>query len=181
MNFTKTKTPNNITTAFTLLTVVIAMVILAYASVPLYNYFCKVTGFGGTPKVQSEESLYITEENISVRLDSNVGTSLNWDFYPEQRTHEIKIGENKVINYVIKNNSNEAITGTAVYNVSPTEAGKYFNKIECFCFQDTKLEPFEEKKMPVSFYVDPKITADKYISDLSEITLSYTFYENSGR
>ena len=181
MNIIKVKSNNNITTAFTLLSIVIAMLILAYASVPLYNYFCKVTGFGGTPKVQSEGSMYITEENINVRLDSNVGTSLNWDFYPEVRTHKIKIGENKVINYVIKNNSNESITGTAVYNVSPTEAGKYFNKIECFCFQDTKLEPFEKKKMPVSFYVDPEITADKYISDLSEITLSYTFYENSDR
>ena len=101
------------------------------------------------------------------------------EFYPEQRIHQLKIGENKLINYVIENNTDQTLSGTAVYNVSPTEAGKYFNKIECFCFQETELMANETKIMPVSFFIDPEIENDKYISDLSEVTLSYTFYENS--
>ena len=177
MNLYKSK--NNSVTAISLVGIVIAMIVLAYASVPLYDYFCKVTGFGGTPNVYSTKSIYSIDQTISVRLDSNVGSTLDWQFYPEQRIHEIKIGENKLINYVIENNANQPLSGTAVYNVSPTEAGKYFNKIECFCFQETELMANERKIMPVSFYIDPEIENDKYLSDLSEVTLSYTFYENS--
>lgn len=163
------------------LIIVILMAILTYASVPLYNLFCRVTGFGGTPQISSVNDSVTLGDMISVRLDANTGLGLNWSFYPEEIIHDVQIGEDNLVNYVVENNSEHIVTGTSVFNVTPTQAGKYFNKIECFCFQDTKLEPFEEKKMPVSFYVDPEITADKYISDLSEITLSYTFYENSGR
>ena len=177
MNLYKSK--NNSVTAISLVGIVVAMIVLAYASVPLYDYFCKVTGFGGTPNVYSTKSIYSIAQTISVRLDSNVGSTLDWQFYPEQRIHEIKIGENKLINYVIENNANQPLSGTAVYNVSPTEAGKYFNKIECFCFQSTELQPNELKVMPVSFFIDPEIKNDAFISNLSEITLSYTFYENS--
>ena len=176
MNFIR---PNNSITAIGLIGIVITMIALAYASVPLYNYFCKVTGFGGTPNVYSSESIYSIDKTINVRLDSNVGSTLDWEFYPEQRVHKLKIGENKLINYVIENNTDQNLSGTAVYNVSPTEAGKYFNKIECFCFQETELMANETKIMPVSFFIDPEIANDKYISDLSEVTLSYTFYENS--
>ena len=170
---------NNSITAIGLIGIVITMIALAYASVPLYNYFCKVTGFGGTPNVYASESIYSIDKTINVRLDSNVGSTLDWEIYPEQRIHQLKIGENKLINYVIENNTNQTLSGTAVYNVSPTEAGKYFNKIECFCFQETELMANETKIMPVSFFIDPEIENDKYISDLSEVTLSYTFYENS--
>ena len=152
---------------------------LSFAAVPLYDLFCRVTGFGGTPNVYSSESIYSIDKTINVRLDSNVGSTLDWEFYPEQRIHQLKIGENKLINYVIENNTDQTLSGTAVYNVSPTEAGKYFNKIECFCFQETELMANETKIMPVSFFIDPEIENDKYISDLSEVTLSYTFYENS--
>ncbi len=176
MNFIRS---NNSITAIGLIGIVITMIALAYASVPLYNYFCKVTGFGGTPNVYSSESIYSIDKTINVRLDSNVGSTLDWKFYPEQRIHQLKIGENKLINYVIENNTDQTLSGTAVYNVSPTEAGKYFNKIECFCFQETELMANETKIMPVSFFIDPEIENDKYISDLSEVTLSYTFYENS--
>ena len=176
MNFIKS---NNSITAIGLIGIVITMIALAYASVPLYNYFCNVTGFGGTPNVYSSESIYSIDKTINVRLDSNVGSTLDWEFYPEQRIHQLKIGENKLINYVIENNTDQTLSGTAVYNVSPTEAGKYFNKIECFCFQETELMANETKIMPVSFFIDPEIENDKYISDLSEVTLSYTFYENS--
>ena len=179
MNFFNLKYSSNTSLAVGLLGIVISMVILAYASVPLYNYFCKVTGFGGTPKIYSQESVYITDSLIDVRLDSNVGSTLNWDFFPEQRIHQIQIGENKLINYVIINNTDQALNGTAVYNVSPAEAAKYFNKIECFCFQNTELKANEKKIMPVSFYIDPEIKNDQYVADLSEVTLSYTFYENS--
>ena len=178
MNNTKFDNSNTIT-ALWLIGIVLAMIALAYASVPLYNYFCKVTGFGGTPSIYSAESIYSIDKTIDVRLDSNLGSTLDWQFYPEQRVHKIKIGENKLINYVIENNTNQTLSGTAVYNVSPTEAGKYFNKIECFCFQETILKANETKIMPVSFFIDPEIENDKYIADLSEVTLSYTFYENS--
>lgn len=174
MNLYKSK--NNSVTAISLVGIVIAMIVLAYASVPLYDYFCKVTGFGGTPNVYSTKSIYSIDQTISVRLDSNVGSTLDWQFYPEQRIHEIKIGENKLINYVIENNANQPLSGTAVYNVSPTEAGKYFNKIECFCFEEQAFKPGEEVEMPVSFFIDSDILSNKYMKSIDELTLSYTMF-----
>lgn len=166
--------------AIKLFGIVIVMVGLAYASVPLYDLFCRVTGFGGTPQISENENLYITDQNISVRLDAN-SNGLNWDFYPEQNVHIIKIGENRVINYFAKNLSDKDITGTALFNVTPEQAGQYFTKIECFCFHDLKLSPSEEIKLPVSFYIDPEITNDEFLKDLSEVTLSYTFFRNDDK
>ena len=161
-----------------LVTIVFLMLGLAYASVPLYDLFCRVTGFGGTPLVSLEKSEYSINQNINIRLDANV-TNLNWDFLPEKNVYKIKIGENKVINYLAQNLSNEKQVGTALFNVTPEQAGQYFTKIECFCFHDLMLEPGEEIKLPVSFYIDPEIIDDQFLKDLSEVTLSYTFYKNA--
>ncbi len=161
------------------LIIVILMAILTYASVPLYNLFCRVTGFGGTPQISSVNDSVTLGDMISVRLDANTGLGLDWSFYPEEIVHDVLIGEDNLVNYVVENNSEHIVTGTSVFNVTPTQAGKYFNKIECFCFQSTELQPNELKVMPVSFFIDPEIKNDAFISNLSEITLSYTFYENS--
>ena len=161
------------------LIIVVLMGILTYASVPLYNLFCRVTGFGGTPQISSINDSVILGDIISVRLDANTGTGLDWSFYPEENVHNVLIGEDNLVNYVVENNSSYIVTGTSVFNVTPNQAGKYFNKIECFCFQSTELQPNEVKVMPVSFFIDPEIKNDLFISNLSEITLSYTFYENS--
>ena len=166
--------------AIKLFGIVIVMVGLAYASVPLYDLFCRVTGFGGTPQTSENENLFITDQDISVRLDANTN-GLNWDFYPEMNIHEIKIGENRIINYFAKNLSKKNITGTALFNVTPEQAGQYFTKIECFCFHDLMLSPNEEIKLPVSFYIDPEITNDEFLKDLSEVTLSYTFFRNDDK
>ena len=161
-----------------LVTVVFLMLGLAYASVPLYDLFCRITGFGGTPAVSLEKSEYTINQNINIRLDANV-TNLNWDFSPEKNVYKIKIGENKVINYLAQNLSNETQVGTALFNVTPEQAGQYFTKIECFCFHDLMLEPGEEIKLPVSFYIDPEIIDDQFLKNLSEVTLSYTFFKNA--
>ena len=175
-NSSGTKYSNN-RIVIMLVTVVFLMLGLAYASVPLYDLFCRVTGFGGTPSVSLEKSEYSINQNINIRLDANV-TNLNWDFSPEKNVYKIKIGENKVINYLAQNLSNEKQVGTALFNVTPEQAGQYFTKIECFCFHDLMLEPGEEIKLPVSFYIDPEIIDDQFLKDLSEVTLSYTFYKN---
>ena len=161
------------------LILVVLMVILSYASVPLYNLFCRVTGFGGTPQISSMNNSVLLDDIINVRLDANTGSGLNWSFYPEKNIHKVNIGEDNLVNYFVENNSDHIVTGTSVFNVTPSQAGKYFNKIECFCFQSTELKPNEIKTMPVSFFIDPEIKNDTFISNLSEITLSYTFYENS--
>ena len=161
------------------LMLVMLMALLTYASVPLYNLFCRVTGFGGTPQISSINDSVLLDDMISIRLDANTGSSLNWSFYPEKNIHEVNIGEDNLVNYFVENNSDFIVAGTSVFNVTPSQAGKYFNKIECFCFQSTELKPNEIKTMPVSFFIDPEIKNDTFISNLSEITLSYTFYENS--
>jgi len=165
--------------AMSLLTLVLAMLLLAYASVPLYNLFCRVTGFGGTPIITQIESEYVLSKTIEVRFDANVSSDLNWDFYPEKKTYDLKIGADYTANYIAKNNSDTSISGTASFNVSPDDAGKYFSKLECFCFHEQSLQPGERRVMPINFYIDPEIVNDKFIGDLSEITLSYTFYETS--
>jgi|TARA_B110000093_G_scaffold172325_1_gene203220 cytochrome c oxidase assembly protein subunit 11 len=165
--------------ALGLLTIVFAMLLLAYASVPLYDLFCKVTGFGGTPNITQIESEYVLDKTIEVRFDANVSSDLNWDFYPEEKTYALKIGADYTANYIAKNNSHVPISGTASFNVSPNDAGKYFSKMECFCFNEQSLQPGEQRVMPINFYIDPEIVNDKFIGDLSEITLSYTFYETS--
>jgi cytochrome c oxidase assembly protein subunit 11 len=154
----------------------LAMVALAFASVPLYRLFCQVTGFDGTTQRAATAPGPIAGKEVSVRFDANVASSLPWKFVPE-RPHEIvTIGEREMAFYTAKNLSARAVTGTATFNVTPVQAGKYFSKIQCFCFTEQRLEPGQDVRMPVVFFVDPKILQDPDARQISEITLSYTFY-----
>ena len=158
------------------LILVMLMALLTYASVPLYDLFCRVTGFGGTPQISSINDSALLDDMISIRLDANTGSGLNWSFYPEKNIHEVNIGEDNLVNYFVENNSDFIVAGTSVFNVTPSQAGKYFNKIECFCFEEQLFNPGDELDMPVTFFIDPAIKDDKFIKDLREITLSYTMF-----
>jgi cytochrome c oxidase assembly protein subunit 11 len=158
--------------------VVAAMVALAFASVPLYRIFCQMTGFDGTTQRAEGRDAPgpVAGESVSVRFDANTALTLPWKFQPERSTETVTIGEREMAVYRAKNLSARPITGRATFNVSPVQAGKYFTKIQCFCFTEQTLKPGEEVRMPVIFYVDPKFAKDPDTADISEITLSYTFY-----
>lgn len=159
-----------------LLIVVAVMGALAWAAVPFYNWFCKVTGYGGTTNVSATSSDIVLDETVRIRFDSNVDDDLGWTFRPLQREMKIRIGENAIAFYEAVNNTDQAITGTASYNVAPDTAGYFFNKVECFCFTEQTLEPGERVEMPVSFFVDPEIVDDRDANRIRDITLSYTFH-----
>lgn len=159
----------------------LAMLGLGYAAVPLYNLFCRVTGFAGTTQVASETeaakaALAATGKTISIRFDASTANNMPWDFAPVQSTHTIKIGQRDLASYTARNTSSLPVTGNATFNVEPAQAGKYFNKIQCFCFTEQTLEPGQEVNMPVLYYVDPAILDDEVIGDIEQITLSYTFH-----
>ena len=162
--------------AFYLLAFAIGMLAMSYAAVPLYKIFCKVTGYGGTPQISVANDSYIIEDKIDIRFDSTIGKNSIISFEPEVKKIEVQIGENSLAFFKAKNNSDKPITTMSVFNVSPLQAGQYFNKIECFCFEEQVLSANEEVSMPVSFFVDASIKDDKFIKDLQEITLSYTMY-----
>jgi cytochrome c oxidase assembly protein subunit 11 len=155
---------------------VVAMVGLAYASVPLYRLFCQVTGFGGTTQIASAADAVATDKNISVRFDANTSADLGWSFHPKQNTMTVKIGEPNMAYYTATNLSSKTVTGTAVFNVTPPEVGIFFNKIECFCFTEQTLKPGETAEFPVQFFVDAAMLADADTKSIREITLSYSFY-----
>ena len=154
---------------------VAAMVGLAFASVPLYRIFCEATGFDGTTG-RALKAPGAVAGSIRVRFDANVDPKLAWRFEPEQETVTVQPGARTQIFYDATNLTARSITAQAVYNVSPTQVGKYFNKIQCFCFSEQTLKPGEHVRMPVIFFVDPKLRTDPDTSDIDEITLSYTFY-----
>lgn len=156
--------------------IVVGMVGLSFAAVPLYRLYCQVTGYAGTTQRAEAASDIVLDRTLTVRFDSNVASELPWVFEPAQRRLELKVGENVLAFYKATNTSDHAVTGTAVFNVTPESAGLYFNKIECFCFTEQRLEPGQSVDMPVSFYVDPAFVNDVDTKDLSELTLSYTFY-----
>jgi cytochrome c oxidase assembly protein subunit 11 len=150
---------------------------LAFASVPLYRLFCQVTGFDGTTmRATSDAPGAVAGKKIAIRFDSNTAPALPWRFKPAQAVETVSLGERDMAFYTAKNLSARSVTGTATFNVTPVWAGKYFNKIDCFCFTEQTLQPGEEVRMPVVFYVDPKIADDPDAGRISEITLSYTFY-----
>ena len=157
---------------------VFLMIGISYASVPLYDLFCRVTGYGGTTQKSSlapgSKGNY---KNIQVRFDANVNNSLNWEFLAPKDEILVQPGVEKIIYYTAKNLSDKTIVGTATYNVSPPKAGSIFMKIDCFCFVEQTLLPGEKVKMPVVFYIDPMIDSDESLKNLSEITLSYTFFK----
>ena len=162
--------------ALGLAVVVPAMIGASYAAVPLYDLFCKVTGFGGTTNVAEAASETVLDEKVRVRFDSNVDSNMGWTFRPMQREMELRIGENAIAFYEAINNTDQPVTGTASYNVAPDAAGYFFNKIECFCFTEQTLQPGERVEMPVSFYVDPEMVTDRDAGRIRDITLSYTFH-----
>nr|WP_153451690.1 cytochrome c oxidase assembly protein [Sinorhizobium fredii] len=152
------------------------MVGMAYAAVPLYDMFCRVTGYNGTTQRVEQASDVILDEKIKVTFDANVGPGLAWDFKPVQRDIDVRIGETVQVMYRAKNLSSKPATGQATFNVTPMAAGAYFNKVQCFCFTETTLKPGEEMEMPVVFFVDPEIVKPVETKDIKTLTLSYTFY-----
>jgi cytochrome c oxidase assembly protein subunit 11 len=155
---------------------VAGMVGLSYASVPFYDWFCRVTGFGGRPQIATSAPQGALGRTISVRFDANVGSGLPWRFAPEQNSIDVKLGEVVTVNFVATNLAARETLGQAAYNVAPATTGSYFQKINCFCFTEQRLGPGEKREMPVVFYIDPSLAKDGELDDLNTITLSYSFY-----
>ena len=157
--------------------VVVFMVGASYAAVPFYDWFCRATGFNGTTQVATSAPLDAPlARKIAVRFDANVGPGLPWKFEPEQNEIEVRIGEVVTVFYTVTNQAARATTGVAAYNVAPLTVGAYFQKINCFCFNEQIMGPGEKREMPVVFYVDPQLAKDSENDGLNTITLSYTFY-----
>jgi cytochrome c oxidase assembly protein subunit 11 len=155
---------------------VAAMVGSAYAAVPLYNWFCRTTGFGGTPLVAVKAPDAPIAREITVRFDGNVADGLPWQFGPDRNSIRIKIGETTLFHYTAKSLATGDTEGIASYNISPPEAAGYFNKLQCFCFTNQTLSAGETMDMPVVFFIDPAIDNDPQFRSLDTITLSYTFF-----
>ena len=158
------------------LAVVIGMVGLSYAAVPLYDLFCRVTGYGGTPQRAAAAPGAVGDRLSHVRCDTNTDRERPWTFQPEQRSVTVKVGENRLVFFRAVNNSDRSIVGHATFNVVPDRAGRYFSKIQCFCFTEQRLDPGQSVDMPVSFFIAPEILTDPDGRGINEITLSYTFY-----
>lgn len=163
------------------LVLVASMVGLAYAAVPLYQLFCQVTGFGGTPQLASEAPKGAIARMMTVDFDANVANNLPWTVKAAAPVTD-NIGEIGTVNYIATNHSDKPLSGMAVFNVSPEHAGVYFNKIECFCFTEQTLQPGETVEMPIIFFIDPELDKNRELNTIKEITLSYTFYasDNGG-
>ena len=155
-----------------LVVIFFVMLGLSYASVPLYELFCKVTGFGGTTKVAKQVPNVVINHNVTTRFDTNVAKGLFWDFKVEKIKIDINPGQVSTNKFIVKNLGNETSTAVSTFNVTPDSAGKYFNKISCFCFEQQTLKPNESREMPVVFVIDPALP-----KDVKNITLSYTFFE----
>ena len=155
---------------------VAVMVGMAYAAVPLYNWFCRTTGFGGTTQVATAAPGGVLERKITVRFDANIAPGLPWRFEPEVNSVDVRIGEVATVYYTVTNQAARETSGQAAYNVTPPTVGGYFSKINCFCFTEQRLKPGEKREMAVVFFVDPALAANSENDDLDTITLSYTFY-----
>ena len=164
-------------TILSLLTLVLFMGMASFASVPLYDWFCRVTGYGGTPSVSAKNNSGVLEESIKIRFDASLQKDMPWNFKPLQYEVEINIGASGLAFYEAFNPTDRPIAGQASFNVVPFSAGQYFTKIDCFCFVEQVLQPGEKVTMPVSFYIDPEIINDREAKFVKSVTLSYTFYE----
>lgn len=164
--------------AWSILILFISMLLLTFASVPIYNIFCKATGFAGTTQRVSSSTLKNQKgtRKIKIEFDANVDAKLPWRFVPKHRSVDVITGENTLIFYESENLSDRDIVGTSVYNVSPLKAGKYFVKVHCFCFEEQLLKAGQKVLMPVSFFIDPDFDKDPQMEDVDTITLSYSFY-----
>jgi cytochrome c oxidase assembly protein subunit 11 len=170
------KTGRDLLIAFACGGFVAVMVGVSFAAVPLYSWFCRTTGFGGTTQVSHAAPREVTGRTVTVRFDSNVAPGLPWAFEPERRTIDVKLGEVVTVYYSVTNQTARVTTGQAGYNVTPPTVGQYFEKINCFCFTEQTMKPGEKRDMAVVFYVDPKLAKDSELDTLTNITLSYTFY-----
>lgn len=160
----------------TLFGMVAGMIGLTYASVPLYTLFCSVTGFGGTTQRAEQAAARVVDRKVTIRFNADTNSALPWSFKPEQKELVLKLGETGFAAYRAENRAGKPTVGTAVYNVTPEKAGAYFNKIQCFCFDEQILEPGQVVDMPVTFFVDPSMADDPNMDDVTTITLSYTFF-----
>ena len=168
---------------FICLAIILFMVGLSFAAVPLYNIFCRVTGYGGTTQISNyvDETQVISDRNLAMRFDTNVSPSLAWQFTADSNIIEILPGEVYEMDYTVKNLSDDQTFGIASYNVLPTKVGKYFSKVECFCFIEQPLQPREIAKLKLTFFVNPDFAKDRYMNDVNEITLSYTFFNKNDK
>jgi cytochrome c oxidase assembly protein subunit 11 len=166
----------DITTVAVCAGIVLAMIGLSYAAVPLYRLYCQATGYAGTTQRAAKPSETVLDRTLTVRFDANVSSDLPWRFEPLQKKLDVKIGENALALYRATNTSDKPVTGTAVFNVAPENAGLHFNKVQCFCFTEQTLAPGQTVDMAVSFYIDPGWVDDEDTKEFSELTLSYTFY-----
>ncbi len=171
---------NNGAVVFMCLSFVVGMGAASYAAVPLYRMFCQLTGYNGTTQRVEQASTVILDRKMRVTFDANVAPGLEWEFKPVEREVNPRIGETIQVNFVAVNKSDKPAYGQAVFNVTPGEAGAYFNKVQCFCFNETVLKPGEKLEMPVVFYIDPDITKAVESKDIHTVTLSYTFYPKEG-
>lgn len=167
----------NLSLAINLAMFAVGMVCLAYASVPLYSLFCKVTGFAGTTQRSAAAPGVILDRTFTITFNADTDPNLPWEFKPVQKKMEVRVGEQNMAFFKAKNLDTVPVTGTAVFNVTPEIAGAYFDKIQCFCFTNQTLAPGQEVDMPVSFFIDPSVVNDKNFTDVTDITLSYTFFK----
>lgn len=164
--------------AWGMVLVVAGMLGLSYAAVPLYQAFCRATGFGGTPLVAQSDDHPVIARTMVVRFDSNTDPNLPWRFEPVQREVTVHLGEEKLVYFRATNLSQRPIVGSATYNITPESSARWFNKIQCFCFTEQLLKPGQSVDMPVVFFVDPDMDRDRRFDDVRTLTLSYTFYES---
>jgi len=168
--------PSNTKTVMTLTAVAFAMLGLGFASDPLYDTFCKITGYGGTPKIADDNLSEVIDRTVTVEFDSNVSGNLPWEFKADQRRVDVNLGQSGLAYYTVKNTSDDVLTGVANFNVMPIKAAPFFVKTDCFCFEEQTIAPGESLTLPVIFFVDPQMDEDKRLDEIKSITLSYTFF-----
>ena len=167
-------------TPFILVSIFVFMLGLSFAAVPLYDLFCRVTGFGGTTQDASKKELpkIIVNQNFKMRFDTNANGSLDWKFFPEVNTINLKPGEIRSVNFYVENQSQNETSGSASFNVSPSPFGVYLNKIGCFCFEKQTLNPGQKRNFVLTFFLDPKVVDDNKTNNISDVTLSFTFFSS---
>ena len=167
-------------TPIALVSIFLFMLGLSFAAVPLYDLFCRVTGFGGTTQNASNKEIpkIIVNQDYKMRFDTNINSALDWKFYPERNTLNLKPGEVHTVKFNVENPSKEISSGTATFNVSPSSFGIYLNKIGCFCFEKQTLQPGEKKEFVLTFFLDPKVVDDNKTKNMSDVTLSFTFFSS---
>jgi cytochrome c oxidase assembly protein subunit 11 len=166
----------NARTGLAILAVIAGMAALSFISVPLYKLFCAATGFGGTTAVATALPETVLDRTVTIKFTADTGRGMPWDFKPDLREVEVRLGEKGLASFTAHSRQTRETAGTAIYNVSPPKAGRYFNKIQCFCFDKQVLTPGQTVSMPVMFFIDPKMNEDPNMDDVKTITLSYTFY-----